>query len=136
HPRARGAGRLHADRGLDGRIGTTQTATVVVRGLALGDVSGRPPLACAPHGDRPGPDRRPGHRAGHGGPPVPLEGALLAGIIALAMTLNMVVAAVVEVVIPLLLKRSRVDPAIASSVITTTFTTSSASSRFSGWRPS
>jgi hypothetical protein len=48
--------------------------------------------------------------------------ALLAGIIALAMTLNMIVAAVVGVVIPLLLKSFRVDPAIASSVIITTFT--------------
>ena len=45
--------------------------------------------------------------------------ALLAGIIAVAMTLNMVVAAVVGVVIPLLLKSFRVDPAIASSVIIT-----------------
>jgi magnesium transporter len=48
--------------------------------------------------------------------------ALLAGIIAVAMTLNMLVAAVVGVVIPLLLKSFRVDPAIASSVIITTFT--------------
>ena len=39
-----------------------------------------------------------------------------------AMTLNMVVAAVVGVLIPLLLKSFRVDPAIASSVIITTFT--------------
>ena len=106
-----------------GGIGTTQTATVVVRGLALGDMS-----------------------AAHLGRVLRKETtlaltiglanglvmaaiaylwkgqALLAGIIALAMTLNMIVAAVVGVVIPLLLKSFRVDPAIASSVIITTFT--------------
>jgi magnesium transporter len=106
-----------------GGIGTTQTATVVVRGLALGDMS-----------------------AGHVWRVLRKETSLaltiglatglvmaaiaylwkgqvlLAAIIALAMTLNMVVAAVVGVVIPLLLKSFRVDPAIASSVIITTFT--------------
>jgi magnesium transporter len=100
-----------------GGIGTTQTATVVVRGLALGDMSaahvwrvlrkettlaltiGLAAIAYLSKGQ-----------------------ALLAGIIALAMTLNMIVAAVVGVVIPLLLKSFRVDPAIASSVIITTFT--------------
>ncbi len=99
-----------------GGIGTTQTATVVVRGLALGDMSAAhvwrvlrkettlaltilAAIAYLSKGQ-----------------------ALLAGIIALAMTLNMIVAAVVGVVIPLLLKSFRVDPAIASSVIITTFT--------------
>jgi len=91
-----------------GGIGTTQTATVVVRGLALGDMSAAhvwrvlrkettlaltilAAIAYLSKGQ-----------------------ALLAGIIALAMTLNMIVAAVVGVV--------RVDPAIASSVIIKTFT--------------
>jgi len=99
-----------------GGIGTTQTATVMVRGLALGDMSAAhvwrvlrkettlaltilAAIAYLSKGQ-----------------------ALLAGIIALAMTLNMIVAAVVGVVIPLLLKSFRVDPAIASSVIITTFT--------------
>ena len=98
-----------------GGIGTTQTATVMVRGLALGDMSAAhvwrvlrkettlaltilAAIAYLSKGQ-----------------------ALLAGIIALAMTLNMIVAAVVGVVIPLLLKSFRVDP-IASSVIITTFT--------------
>jgi len=92
-----------------GGIGTTQTATVVVRGLALGDMSaahvwrvlrkettlaltiGLAAIAYLSKGQ-----------------------VLLAGIIALATMLNMIVAAVVGVV--------RVDPAIASSVIITTFT--------------
>jgi len=99
-----------------GGIATTQTATVVVRVLALGDMSAAhvwrvlrkettlaltilAAIAYLSKGQ-----------------------ALLAGIIALAMTLNMIVAAVVGVVIPLLLKSFRVDPAIASSVIITTFT--------------
>jgi magnesium transporter len=47
---------------------------------------------------------------------------LLAVIIGVAMVINMMVAASVGVVIPLLLKGFRVDPAIASSVIITTFT--------------
>ena len=81
-----------------GGIGTTQTATVMVRGLALGDMSAAhvwrvlrkettlaltilAAIAYLSKGQ-----------------------ALLAGIIALAMTLNMIVAAVVGVVIPLLLR--------------------------------
>ena len=106
-----------------GGIGTTQTATVVVRGLALGDmtvahlwrvVRKETTLALTI-----------GLANGlvMAGIAYIWKGqALLAGIIAVAMTLNMVVAAVVGVVIPLLLKSFRVDPAIASSVIITTFT--------------
>src|SRR5258705_363609 len=106
-----------------GGIGTTQTATVVVRGLALGDmtvahlwrvVRKETTLALTI-----------GLANGlvMAGIAYVWKGqALLAGIIAVAMTLNMVVAAVVGVVIPLLLKSFRVDPAIASSVIITTFT--------------
>jgi magnesium transporter len=106
-----------------GGIGTTQTATVVVRGLALGDMSvghlwrvlrKETTLALTI-----------GLATGLAMAAIAYlwKGqALLAGIIALAMTLNMLVAAVVGVVIPLLLKSFRVDPAIASSVIITTFT--------------
>jgi magnesium transporter len=106
-----------------GGIGTTQTATVVVRGLALGDMSAshlwrvlrkEATLALTI-----------GLATGlvMAGIAYLWKGqALLAGIIAVAMTLNMLVAAVVGVVIPLLLKSFRVDPAIASSVIITTFT--------------
>ena len=84
-----------------GGIGTIQTATVVVRGLALGDMSaahlwrvlrkettlaltiGLAAIAYLSKGQ-----------------------VLLAGIIALAMTLNMIVAAVVGVVIPLIASRA------------------------------
>jgi magnesium transporter len=47
---------------------------------------------------------------------------LLAVIVAVALVFNMLVAATVGVVVPLLLKTFRVDPAIASSVVITTFT--------------
>jgi len=106
-----------------GGIGTTQTATVVVRGLALGDMTGGHVWRVL---------RKETTLALTIGLATGLvmaviayfwKGqALLATIIAVAMTLNMVVAAVVGVVIPLLLKSFRVDPAIASSVIITTFT--------------
>jgi magnesium transporter len=106
-----------------GGIGTTQTATVVVRGLALGDMSAahlwrvlRKEMALA---------LTTGLFNG-----VVMAGIaylwkgqlLLALIIGVAMVINMQVAAVVGVMIPLALKSFRVDPAIASSVIITTFT--------------
>src|SRR6266540_4237657 len=47
---------------------------------------------------------------------------LLSLILAVALVFNMVVAAVVGTLVPIALKTSRVDPAIASSVIITTFT--------------
>ena len=47
---------------------------------------------------------------------------LLSVILGVALVLNMLVAAVVGVLIPVALKIFRVDPAIASSVIITTFT--------------
>ena len=106
-----------------GGIGTTQTATVVVRGLALGDMT-------AAHLRRV--LRKEMTLALETGL---LNGIVMAGIaylwkgqlllaliILVAMTINMQVAAVVGVLIPLALKSFRVDPAIASSVIITTFT--------------
>src|SRR5438445_10552901 len=47
---------------------------------------------------------------------------LLSLILAVALLFNMLIAAVVGTLIPIALKTSRVDPAIASSVIITTFT--------------
>jgi len=47
---------------------------------------------------------------------------LLALILGVALVFNMVVAAVVGTLVPIALKTFRVDPAIASSVIITTFT--------------
>jgi magnesium transporter len=49
-------------------------------------------------------------------------GWLLSLILGVALVFNMVVAAVVGTLVPTALKTFRVDPAIASSVIITTFT--------------
>jgi magnesium transporter len=106
-----------------GGIGTTQTATVVVRGIALGDMTASvlrrvlwkevwlglttgvangliiAAIAYVWKGQ-----------------------ALLSAILGVALILNMIVAAVVGTLIPIALKTFRIDPAIASSVIITTFT--------------
>ncbi len=58
-----------------GGIGTTQTATVVVRGLALGDMSAAHLGRVLREGDHPGPDHRTGQWPGHGHHRLPLEGA-------------------------------------------------------------
>jgi magnesium transporter len=47
---------------------------------------------------------------------------LLSAILGLALVLNMLVAAVVGTLVPVALRAFRIDPAIASSVIVTTFT--------------
>jgi magnesium transporter len=106
-----------------GGIGTTQTATVVVRGIALGDITGsvlqrvlRKELWL-------------GLTTGAANGLVIAviaylwKGqALLALILGIALVFNMLVAAIVGTLIPIALKTSRIDPAIASSVIITTFT--------------
>jgi len=107
----------------EGGIATTQTATVVIRGLALGELT-------------PGVLARVLRKElwlavttgavdglvlaviayawkGH---------ALLALIAGVALLLNMIVAAVVGTLVPIALKAFRIDPAVASSVIITTFT--------------
>ncbi len=106
-----------------GGIGTTQTATVVVRGLAVGDLT-------------PGVLRRVlmkelwlGVTTGAANGLVIAVIAylwkghwLLSAILCVAMIATMLVAAVVGTLVPVALKTFRVDPAIASSVIITTFT--------------
>jgi len=47
---------------------------------------------------------------------------LLSAILGIAMIVTMLVAAVVGTLVPVALKTFRIDPAIASSVIITTFT--------------
>jgi magnesium transporter len=106
-----------------GGIGTTQTATVVVRGIALGEMT-RSVIArvlwkelwlALTTGVATG---------------LVLAGIaylwrgqlLLALILGVALLFNMLVAAVVGTLIPFALKTFRIDPAIASSVIITTFT--------------
>src|SRR5713101_4983805 len=106
-----------------GGIGTTQTATVVVRGLALGDMTAAHLWRVVRKETTLALTIGLANGLAMAGIAYVWKGqALLAGIIAVAMTLNMVVAAIVGVVVPVLLKSSRVDPAIASSVIITTFT--------------
>jgi magnesium transporter len=106
-----------------GGIGTTQTATVVVRGIALGDLTSgvlRRVLL---------------KELWLGGTTGLATGILiavfaylwkqhlvLAVILGVALLFNMLVAAVVGTLVPVALKALRIDPAIASSVIITTFT--------------
>jgi magnesium transporter len=106
-----------------GGIGTTQTATVVVRGLAVGDLT-------------PGVLRRvlmkelwlASTTGAANGLVIALIAYLWKGhwllsvILGVAMVVTMLVAAVVGTLVPVALKTFRVDPAIASSVIITTFT--------------
>ena len=106
-----------------GGIGTTQTATVVVRGIALGDMTPGVLMRVL---------RKEMWLAATTGVVTGLvvaviayawKGqALLSLVLGLALLLNMLVAAVVGTLVPIALKTFRVDPAIASSVIITTFT--------------
>jgi magnesium transporter len=106
-----------------GGIGTTQTATVVIRGLALGDMTAAHLWRVLRK------ELQLGLATGTANGLVMMAIAyvwkgqfLLSLILGLALTFNMLVAAVVGVLIPLALKTFRIDPAIASSVIITTFT--------------
>jgi magnesium transporter len=106
-----------------GGIGTTQTSTVVVRGIALGDMT-RSVLG------------RVLWKEVWLGLATGIANAVLLGVIAylwkgqallslilaVALVFNMLVAAVFGTLVPIALKAFRIDPAIASSVILTTFT--------------
>jgi magnesium transporter len=106
-----------------GGIGTTQTATVVIRGIALGDLTS-------------GVLRRVLLKelwlAGTTGLATGIliavfaylwkQHVVLAVILGVALLFNMLVAAVVGTLVPVALKTLHIDPAIASSVIITTFT--------------
>lgn len=106
-----------------GGIGTTQTATVVIRGIALGEMTAgvlrrvlRKELWLA---------LMTGMANGLVLALIAYlwKGSwLLAVILGVALVFNMVVAAVVGTLVPIALKLFRVDPAIASGVIITTFT--------------
>jgi len=106
-----------------GGIATTQTATVVVRGIALGDMTASVLRRVLWK------ELWLGLATGAANGLVIAVIAyiwkgllLLSLILAVALMANMLVAAVVGTLIPIALKTSRVDPAIASSVIITTFT--------------
>ncbi|PYN96784.1 MAG: magnesium transporter [Candidatus Rokuibacteriota bacterium] len=106
-----------------GGIGTTQTATVVVRGIALGEVTrnvlGRVLWKELWLGLTTG--------AANGLVIAVIAylwkgQALLSLILGVALLSNMLVAAVAGTLVPIALRAFRIDPAIASSVIITTFT--------------
>jgi magnesium transporter len=106
-----------------GGIGTTQTATVVVRGIALGDMTASVLRRVLWK------ELWLGLTTGATNGLVLAAIAwlwkgqiLLSLILGVALVCNMLVAAVVGTLIPMALKTFRVDPAIASSVIITTFT--------------
>jgi magnesium transporter len=106
-----------------GGIGTTQTATVVVRGLALGDMTTAHLWRVLKKEAVLGLTTGLANAAVMGVIAYLWKGqALLALIIGVALVVNMLVAAAVGVIIPIALKTFRIDPAIASSVIITTFT--------------
>jgi len=106
-----------------GGIGTTQTATVVVRGIALGDMTPAHVWRVLRKEALLGLSTGAVNAVAMAAIAYVWKGqALLAAIIGVALVFNMLVAAVVGVVVPLALKTFRVDPAIASSVIITTFT--------------
>jgi len=106
-----------------GGIGTTQTATVVIRGIALGDMTRAHLWRVLKK------ELQLGLTTGAINGVVMMAIAyvwkgqfLLSFILGAALLFNMFVAAVVGVLIPMALKIFRIDPAIASSVIITTFT--------------
>ncbi len=106
-----------------GGIGTTQTATVVIRGIALGDMTRAHLWRVLKK------ELQLGLTTGAVNGVVMMAIAyvwkgqfLLSFILGMALLFNMLVAAVVGVLIPMALKIFRIDPAIASSVIITTFT--------------
>jgi magnesium transporter len=106
-----------------GGISTTQTATVVIRGIALGDMTNAHVWRVLWKELNLGVTTGLANALVMGFIAYLWKGQLLlAAIIAVALAINMLVAAAVGVVIPLLLKSFRADPAIASSVIITTFT--------------
>jgi magnesium transporter len=106
-----------------GGIGTTQTATVVVRGIALGEMTRTVLLRVMAK------ELWLGLTTGLTTGLVLAVVAwlwkgqiLLSLILAVALLFNMVVAAIVGTLVPVALRAFRIDPAIASSVIVTTFT--------------
>ncbi len=106
-----------------GGIGSTQTLTLVVRSMALGEISGRRTMRLVL--------REASLGLVHG-----ICLGLILGLIAygwkqdttlslalgLAMLGNMLVAGLAGAGVPLLLRRLRLDPAISSAVVVTTFT--------------
>ena len=107
-----------------GGIAGTQTVTLIIRGLALGQVQWAQRALAAVQGDRG--RRRQRRRSGRAWSAPVTVGWFgtwkIAAIIAAAMLVNLLAAAIVGVAVPLTLRRMRIDPALAAGVILTTFT--------------
>jgi magnesium transporter len=106
-----------------GGIAGTQTVTLFIRGLALGQVQWTNARLAALQRNR----RRRLQRHHLGGGHQHRDGVLvrrwkIAGVIAAAMLINLLAAAIVGVVVPLTLRRFAIDPALSAGVILTTFT--------------
>ena len=106
-----------------GGIGTTQTATVVVRGIALGEMNRHVLTRVMTK------ELWLGFTTGVANGVILALIAylwkgqiLLSVILGVALVFNMLVAAVVGTLVPMALRAFQIDPAIASSVIITTFT--------------
>ncbi len=106
-----------------GGVAVTQRITVLVRGLALGDADSKDARAMLNK------EAVVGFLQGIAlalivglGVALWQQNAWIGGIIAVAMLGNMVVAGLVGAAIPFILQRLKIDPALASAVIATTFT--------------
>jgi magnesium transporter len=109
----------------------TQTLTVIIRGLALNEVSEVARVTAKQILVAIGNGVINGLVAGIVG--IAISRRLWVGVVlALAMVINMVVSAVTGVLIPIALKKLRVDPAVASTVFVTTFTDLGGSISFLG----
>ena len=109
--------------GMGGNAGT-QTLTVFVRALALGEIDWRTRLAADLEGDAGRPRQRRRHRRDHRTHRRLLDRSVGARrrSCSSAMCGNLVIAGVAGGLVPLLLERLGFDPAVASSIFVTTFT--------------
>ena len=106
-----------------GGIGTTQTATVVVRGIALGEMTRHVLTRVMMKELWLALSTGVANGLILGVIAYLWKGQMLLSVIlAVALVFNMLVAAVVGTLVPMMLRAFRIDPAIASSVIITTFT--------------
>lgn len=109
----------------------TQTLTVIIRGLALNELSSLTPVVLKQFSVAVGNGLINGTAAAALG--VVISGQWMVGIVlGLAMVINMMVAGVAGVLIPVTLKKLRIDPAVASGVFVTAFTDVGGSLSFLG----
>ena len=107
--------------GMGGNAGT-QTLTIIVRGIALGELTGENAKRILKR-DFSRVYNRNRHRCCHCSNRLSMERNFMFGIvIGTAMILNMVVATIAGFIVPVILKKVNVDPALASAVFVTTVT--------------